>query len=220
MIMLYLGMRASLLGGIIALTLVELPIMVRAMDEVVRMVPAELKEASYAMGATRWETMRCGRAAAGAAGPRHGGPAGLRPRHRRRRRRCCSPPATPTTSRTRSWTRWPRCRWRSSSSSARPFPEVQQRAYASALILLVIVLLVSVVSRLLSADRFSRSVPYGRGDVLTMPHISVRNLTRLPTASHRLLKDVTVDIPDAPDHRHHRALRLRQDHLPAVPATA
>ena len=58
MIMLYLGMRASLLGGIIALTLVELPIMARAMEEVIRMVSVELREASYSVGATRWETMR------------------------------------------------------------------------------------------------------------------------------------------------------------------
>jgi len=51
-----LGLRASLLGGIIALCLVELPIMARAMHEVVRMVPVELKESSYALGATRLET--------------------------------------------------------------------------------------------------------------------------------------------------------------------
>jgi phosphate transport system permease protein len=55
-VMLWLGMRASLLGGIIALALLELPIMVRAMDEAIAMVPAALKEASYAMGATRLET--------------------------------------------------------------------------------------------------------------------------------------------------------------------
>jgi phosphate transport system permease protein len=55
-LMLLLGMRASLLGGIIALALLELPIMARAMDEVISMVPFELKEASYALGATRWET--------------------------------------------------------------------------------------------------------------------------------------------------------------------
>ncbi len=55
-LMLYLGLRASLLGGIIALCLVEMPIMARAMHEVVRMVPAELKEASYSLGATRFET--------------------------------------------------------------------------------------------------------------------------------------------------------------------
>jgi phosphate transport system permease protein len=55
-LMLLLGLRASLLGGIIALALLELPIMARAMDEVISMVPFELKEASYALGATRWET--------------------------------------------------------------------------------------------------------------------------------------------------------------------
>ena len=55
-LMLYLGLRASLLGGIIALTLVELPIMARAIHEVVKMVPPDLKEASYALGATRLET--------------------------------------------------------------------------------------------------------------------------------------------------------------------
>jgi phosphate transport system permease protein len=55
-IMLWLGMRASLLGGIIALAFLELPIMTRAMDEAIAMVPPVLKEASYAMGATRLET--------------------------------------------------------------------------------------------------------------------------------------------------------------------
>jgi phosphate transport system permease protein len=55
-IMLWLGIRASLLGGIIALALLELPIMVRGMDEAIAMVPSALKEASYALGATRLET--------------------------------------------------------------------------------------------------------------------------------------------------------------------
>jgi phosphate transport system permease protein len=55
-IMLWLGLRASLLGGIIALALLELPIMVRGMDETIAMVPLALKEASYALGATRLET--------------------------------------------------------------------------------------------------------------------------------------------------------------------
>jgi phosphate transport system permease protein len=55
-IMLWLGVRASLLGGIIALALLELPIMTRGMDEAIGMVPFALKEASYAMGATRLET--------------------------------------------------------------------------------------------------------------------------------------------------------------------
>ena len=55
-IMLWLGMRASLLGGIIALAFLELPIMVRGMDEAIAMAPPALKEASYALGATRFDT--------------------------------------------------------------------------------------------------------------------------------------------------------------------
>jgi phosphate transport system permease protein len=55
-IMLWLGMRASLLGGIITLAFLELPIMVRGMDEAIAMVPSALKEASYALGANRLET--------------------------------------------------------------------------------------------------------------------------------------------------------------------
>ncbi|MFH1464385.1 MAG: phosphate ABC transporter permease PstA [Pseudomonadota bacterium] len=55
-LMLLLGLRASLLAGILAIALLMLPIMARSIDEVVRMVPRELLEASYALGATRWET--------------------------------------------------------------------------------------------------------------------------------------------------------------------
>jgi phosphate transport system permease protein len=54
-IMLWLGLRASLLGGIIALAFVELPILTRGMDEAITMVPAALKEAAYALGSTRLE---------------------------------------------------------------------------------------------------------------------------------------------------------------------
>ncbi|HEY9204353.1 MAG TPA: phosphate ABC transporter permease PstA [Candidatus Methanoperedens sp.] len=55
-VMMYFHIRASLLGGIIVLALLELPIMTRAMEEVIRMVPVELKETSYSLGATRLET--------------------------------------------------------------------------------------------------------------------------------------------------------------------
>ncbi|MDI6741574.1 MAG: phosphate ABC transporter permease PstA [Smithella sp.] len=55
-IMVYLGMRASLLGGIVVLTLLMVPIMVRAMDEAIRLVPFEMKEMAYALGTTRVET--------------------------------------------------------------------------------------------------------------------------------------------------------------------
>jgi phosphate transport system permease protein len=55
-LLLLLGLHASLLGGIITLALLELPILARAMDEVMTTVPCELKEASYALGGTRLET--------------------------------------------------------------------------------------------------------------------------------------------------------------------
>lgn len=58
MLMLYLGMRASLLAGMITLALVELPILVRSMDEVIKLVPAELTESTYALGTTRLELTR------------------------------------------------------------------------------------------------------------------------------------------------------------------
>lgn len=54
-VMLALGLRASLLGGIIALALLELPIMTRAMDEVIRRMPADLEQAALALGSTRLE---------------------------------------------------------------------------------------------------------------------------------------------------------------------
>jgi phosphate transport system permease protein len=56
-IMLYVRARASLLWGIITIAILELPIMTRAMDEVMKMVPHKLKEASYALGSTRLETV-------------------------------------------------------------------------------------------------------------------------------------------------------------------
>jgi phosphate transport system permease protein len=56
MLMLSMGLRSSLLGGILTLALLELPILTRAVDEVVRMIPEELEQASYALGTTRLET--------------------------------------------------------------------------------------------------------------------------------------------------------------------
>jgi phosphate transport system permease protein len=55
-IMLALGMRASLLAGILVLAVLEIPIMIRGMDEAITMVPPALREASLALGATRLET--------------------------------------------------------------------------------------------------------------------------------------------------------------------
>ncbi|HEY3376511.1 MAG TPA: phosphate ABC transporter permease PstA [Armatimonadota bacterium] len=55
-LMVLLGLKASLLAGMITVALFELPIMIRAIDEVVKMVPHELQEVSFALGATRFET--------------------------------------------------------------------------------------------------------------------------------------------------------------------
>jgi phosphate transport system permease protein len=55
-VMIALGLRASLLAGILTVALLEFPIMCRAIDEVMRLVPRELQEASASLGATRFET--------------------------------------------------------------------------------------------------------------------------------------------------------------------
>ena len=55
LLMVYFGVRASLLGGIIAVTLLVIPILVRTLDEVIRTVPGELRDAALSLGATRWE---------------------------------------------------------------------------------------------------------------------------------------------------------------------
>ncbi len=54
--MILLGMRTSLLAGIVTVALFILPIMIRAIDEVLRSVSPGLSEASYALGATRTQT--------------------------------------------------------------------------------------------------------------------------------------------------------------------
>jgi len=55
-LMLILGARASLLWGIITVAMLVLPIVVRGIDEVLQTVPSKLREASYALGATKLET--------------------------------------------------------------------------------------------------------------------------------------------------------------------
>jgi len=55
-VMVFFKLQASLLAAIITVALLILPIMARSMDEVLKMIPFELKEASFAMGATRLET--------------------------------------------------------------------------------------------------------------------------------------------------------------------
>lgn len=155
-IMVFLGLRASLLGGIMVLTLLMIPIMSRAMDEAVRLVPFELKEMSYAMGATRIETtlavvlrqafpgictgvvLAFGRGIGDAAsilftaGYTDEIPTSL-----------MDPVAS-----------LPLAVF---FQSGTPVPEVQARAFAAALILLFIVLVVNIIARLLGW-RFSKNI--------------------------------------------------------------
>jgi len=148
-VMLALGLRASLLAGILTVALLEFPIMCRAIDEVMRLVPRELKEASAALGATRFETalkvvvrqtapgiltgvlLAFGRGIGDAAsvlftaGFTDRAPASL-----------ADPAAT-----------LPLAIF---FQLGTPFPEVQQRAYASAAVLTLIILLISLAGRAMS----------------------------------------------------------------------
>ena len=51
------GIRASLGGGIRVTTLLIIPILIRSIDEVAKTIPHELLESSYSLGATRIETI-------------------------------------------------------------------------------------------------------------------------------------------------------------------
>jgi phosphate transport system permease protein len=155
-IMIYFGIRASLLGGIIALSLVMMPIMIRSMEEVIRMIPHELKEIAYSLGTTRIETVMAvvikqalpgiftavllsfGRGVGDAASLLF----------------------------TAGYTDYmPESLFGPVASLplavffqiGTPVPEVQDRAYASALILLIIVLVINIISRFLG-KRFSRNI--------------------------------------------------------------
>jgi phosphate transport system permease protein len=145
-VMLALGLRASLLAGILTVALLEFPIMCRAIDEGMRLVPRELTEASASLGATRFETalkvvvrqsapgiltgvlLAFGRGIGDAAsvlftaGFTDRVPASL-----------ADPAAT-----------LPLAIF---FQLGTPFPEVQQRAYASAAVLTLIILLISLAGR-------------------------------------------------------------------------
>jgi phosphate transport system permease protein len=58
MLMVYFGLQASLLGGILTVSLLIMPIMVRAIDEVAASVPRDLIEAPLSLGATRYEMLK------------------------------------------------------------------------------------------------------------------------------------------------------------------
>lgn len=155
-LLLLLGLRASLLGGIIALALLELPIMVRGMDEVMAMVPSGLKEAAYAVGATRLETALSAVVRQSLPGLLTALLLGLG--------RGIGDAASVLF--TAGYTdRLPTSLLRPVASLplavffqlGTPVPEVQQRAYAAALVLTAITLLISLSTRLLGR-RLSRHV--------------------------------------------------------------
>lgn len=52
------GWSYSILGGALALTVFNLPVMVRVVEDAITSVPREQKEASLALGITQWDTIR------------------------------------------------------------------------------------------------------------------------------------------------------------------
>lgn len=57
-VIVYLGMKTSLLGGLIAVTFLIIPIMVCTLNEIIKTVPRELYDASFSLGTTRLETSK------------------------------------------------------------------------------------------------------------------------------------------------------------------
>lgn len=57
-IMVYLGLRSSLLAGILTVTMLIIPILIRSIDEVMRRVPQEMKDAALSLGASRSELIK------------------------------------------------------------------------------------------------------------------------------------------------------------------
>ena len=156
-IMLFLGLKASLLAGILILALLVIPIMIRAIDEVMMTVPKGLLEASYSLGATRFETafkvvirktlpgivtgvlLSFGRAIGDAASVLF----------------------------TAGFTDYIPASLNDPTASLpltiyylldNPIPEVRNKAYASALILTIIILLISVISRFLTKRYFKNNL--------------------------------------------------------------
>lgn len=155
-LMVFFGFGASLLAGIITVALLIFPVMARSIDEVLKMIPVELRDASLALGATKFETatkvifkqalpgiltavlIAFGRGIGDAASVLF------------------------TASFTDSL---PYSLFKPVATLplaiffqlGTPFPEVQQRGYASALVLTAIILFISILSRILSR-RFTKHI--------------------------------------------------------------
>jgi len=153
-VMIFFGMQASLLAGIIIVSLVIFPVISRTVDEVIQLIPKGLIDASYSLGATRYETafkiitrqaypgiltallIAFGRAIGDAAAVLF------------------------TTGYTDAI---PTSLFQAAATLplaiffqlGTPIPEVQARAYASAFILTIIILLISILARVITR-KFSR----------------------------------------------------------------
>jgi len=57
-LMVYLGIRASLLGGIITVAMLIMPLMMRSFDEVTRLLSRDLPDALLSLGATKYEMIK------------------------------------------------------------------------------------------------------------------------------------------------------------------
>ena len=153
-IMIFFGLRASLLGGIIVITLLIIPIFIRTMDEATREFPRDILDATYSLGATKWETLKVvirqiapgiatatllsvGRAIGDAAAVMF--TAGFSDR-------------IPTALSQQTATLPLSVFFQLSS----PIAEVQNRAYAAALVLTIIVLILSILGRFIT-NRFSKN---------------------------------------------------------------
>ncbi|MFZ4463822.1 MAG: PstA family ABC transporter permease [Bacteroidales bacterium] len=158
-IMIFFGMRTSLLAGIITVSVFIVPIIIRAIDEVLVTIPRGLFESALSLGSTRSEVsyrvffkqslagiitallLGFGRAIGDAAsvllttGYTDYIPTSL-----------SQPTAT-----------LPLAIFFQLSS---PIPEVRQRAYASAIILVAIILFISLLSRILTASYKKNKINY------------------------------------------------------------
>lgn len=158
-IMIEIGIRASLLAGIISVSLFILPVLIRAMDEVLKTVPDGLLESSLSLGATKTKTaikiftrqcmpglftavlLAFGRAIGDAAAVLF------------------------TTGFTDNIPTSPFQQVATLPLSiffqlGSPYEEVKNRAYAASLILTIIVLIISVTSRILSRKYHKRTIKF------------------------------------------------------------
>jgi ABC-type phosphate transport system permease subunit len=205
--MIFFGIRASLLAGIITVTLFIIPIMVRSMDEVLKSVPRGLLESALSLGSTKSEVsfsvflrqcvpgvitavlLSFGRAIGDAAsilfttGYTDHIPTSLN-----------QPTAT-----------LPLAIFFQLSS---PIPEVRQRAYAAAVVLVIIILIISILSRV-----FHQKISKKPDKFLS--HGECQNHHQQPQPALRKAahpEKYQCHDPRKADHGDHGTVGMRQDH--------